>query len=97
MGNRFTTGPVLSCINRKMTPGQGGKRVPEYAPKHGCSGVWDGVIGAQLVYNLDRLSGIQIMGKIRLVVRYRDREDGDGSSSLDHRLCVRMGNWRSLQ
>lgn len=29
------------------------------------------MIGAQLVYNLDRLSGIQIMEKIRLVVRYR--------------------------
>ena len=71
--------------------------LPEYAPKHGCSGVLDGVIGVQLVYRLDRLRGIQIMDKIRLVVKVPGREDGDGSSSLDHRLSVWMGNWRSLQ
>lgn len=71
--------------------------MPEYAPKHGCSGVLDGVIGAQLVYRLDRLCGIQIMDKTRLVVEALGREDGNGSSSLNHRLSVWMGNWRSLQ
>lgn len=57
--------------------------MPEYAPKRGYSGVLDGVIGAQLVYNLDRLSGIQIMEKIRLVVR-----DRAGKTATVLALCI---------